>query len=495
VQHHRLEEAIRILNEQLMAAPGDLKALNLLGIALTESGQVEQANKRFTQALSIEPRFYPARKNLAINEFNLNHLPQAATQFARVVAQQPADEVSRIYLGEISFRKGEFAAALKSYRKGSGLISQNPVWLLHYAQCLATQGDQAQAVAALQALPEQDAEDRFQAGLILGRAGAYGPAAAFFESARKNYSNPYVAGYNQLLMLTRGGNYSGAIQLFQQLLSEGYGRAELYNLASEAYLKSGQLKAAYDSLRIATKMEPKAEDNYVVLAALCLENENYDLALDILDVGIHYVANSYRIYVQRGVALVMRGHMEDAEKQFEAASTLAPDKSLPYVALGEVWMQSGHTDKAVALLRDKSNLPHADFLLPFIYALALIRSGADAGSLEATEAIRALQASVRLNPKFSHSHAELGRLLLKQGDTDRAIPELKIATELDPTDSGPLYQLGLAYRKKGQKAEADAMLARVAELHSKDHEMDLKQELKRLVRQDTRPSTDEEKAQ
>jgi cytochrome c-type biogenesis protein CcmH/NrfG len=65
---------------------------------------------------------------------------------------------------------------------------------------------------------------------------------------------------------------------------------------------------------------------------------------------------------------------------------------------------------------------------------------------------------------------------------------LKIATQLDPNDSGALYQLGQAYRKKGQKAEADALLARVAQLHSPEHDSDLKQELRRLVRLDTAPS-------
>ena len=495
VAHHRLPEAIQTLNEELRQSPQDLKALNLLGIALTESAQPEQANRKFRQALAINPAFYPARKNLAINEFNLNHLSEAEAQFARVLKQAPGDEIVRIYLGEISFQKNDYAGALENYEKGAGRITQSPAWTLHYAQCLVAQGEMARATATLKQLPAKDSDDRFQAGLILGRAGAYPEAAAFFSSARKGYGNPYLAGYNQLLMLTRAGKYPEAIQLFHQLVNEGQGKAELYNLVSEAYLKSGHLQEAYDSLRTATRLEPAAEENYVDLVALCLENENYDLALDILNVGTHYVPNSYRLYVQRGVALVMRGHMEEAEKEFQTASTLAPDKSLPYVALGEVWMQSGHTDKAVAVLRERSKLAQNDFLVPFIFALALIRSGAEAGSPEAAEAVAALETSIGINPKFSHSHAELGRLLVKQGDLDRAIPELKIATELDPTDSGPFYQLGQAYRKQGKKTEADAMLARVAELHSQDHEMDLKKELKRMVKQDTSFSATEEKSQ
>ncbi len=68
-----------------------------------------------------------------------------------------------------------------------------------------------------------------------------------------DYSDPYVAGYNQLLMLIKGKSYPEAIQLFQELVAEGYNRAELYNLVSEAYLKTDQLQQAYDVLRTATK--------------------------------------------------------------------------------------------------------------------------------------------------------------------------------------------------------------------------------------------------
>jgi tetratricopeptide (TPR) repeat protein len=488
VTHHELASAIRVLNEELQQSPQNLKALNLLGIALTESGQTDSADGKFKKALAIDPDFYPARKNLAINEFNQRHFQEAAADLARVLEKLPNDEIAHIYLAEIAFRKSEFATAVQNYKKALSRISQSSAWTLHYAESLVKCGERPQAAAVLQSLPEKDGEARFKGGLILGEAGDYKGAAILFSSARKNSADPYLAGYNQILMLIRAEDYADAINAFNQMIDEGYGRAELYNLVSDAYLKSGDLKQAYDSLRTATRLEPKAEDNYVDLVALCLDDQDYDLALEILDVGKHYVPNSYRLYVQRGFTLVMKGRTQDAETEFLAASHLAPDKSLPYIALGEVWMQIGQAQKAADMLRAKSKLPGADFLIPYVFAEALIRSGADAGTPVAAEAMAALERSIQVNPKFAHSHAELGKLLLKEGKTDQAIPELKLATELDPNDSGPFYQLGQAYRKTGQKAEADQMLERVAELHSPEHELDMNRELRRLVKQDTAAS-------
>jgi tetratricopeptide (TPR) repeat protein len=491
ISRHNLSAAIQFLNAALRQDPQDLKALNLLGIALTESGHIDQANAQFKRALAIHPGFVPARKNLAVNEFDQRHLSESASDLNLVLKDTPADPIAHIYLAEIDYQRKNFGLALPHYEKAGARVASNPVWTLHYAQCLAVKGKTIQAADVLRALPPDDADDRFQGGLILGQAGAYSGAAALFASARKKYGDPYLAGYNELLMLIRAENFPDAIRLFNQLVNEGRGRSELYNLASEAYRKSGDIKQAYDSLRTATKLEPTAEENYVDLAALCLDDESYDIGLEVLNVGIHYVPNSYRLYVQRGFMLVMRGRMEQAEKEFETASSLAPEKSLPYIALGEVWMQTGQAQKAVDLLRPKSAAPGADFLTPYVFAEALIRAGAETGSPAEAEAIRALERSIVLNAKYSHSHAELGKLLLKEGEIDRAIPELQSATELDPNDSGPFFQLGQAYRKKGEKAKADEMLAKVAQLHTPEHEMDMNKELRRLVRQETAPSQSE----
>lgn len=491
VEHRNFRSAILSLNAELQQHPHNLNAINLLGIALTGAGQPQKAAATFKQALVVDPHFYPARKNLAISEFDLKRLAEAEVQFKRVLKDAPGDEITHLYLGEISFQKKDHLTAAKHYEKGGNRITLKIPWILHYAESLLAQNDAAQAANVLKMLPEGDGEDRFQAGLILGRAEAYAPAAEFFASARPHYSDPYVAGYNQLLMLIKSKSYPQAIQFFHELTAQGqdYQRAELYNLVSEAYLKTDQVQQAYDVLRTATRLEPESEDNYVDLASVCLEYEDYPLGKEILDVGIHYVPKSYRLYIQRGVTFVMRGSLAEAEKDFETAANLAPDKSLPYFALGWVWVQSAQTDKAVRVLREKSKLPGMDFLIPYIFGVALVHSGAEPGTPAADEAVAAFESSIRLNANFSHSHAELGKLLYKQGQVDRAITELKAATTLDPGDSGPVYVLAQAYRKKGQKAEADGMLARIAQLHSEDHNLDLKKELKRLVRQDTAASS------
>ena len=483
VARHEFGPAIRYLEKSLKAKPGDLKALNLMGIALTGSGQIEKANHQFRRALEINPRFYPALKNLAVNELTMKRTAEAKAHFEQVLKLAPQDEVAHLSLAEIHFVAKQCAPALEHYEKSRMRIVNDPDLIIHYSKCSLEQSQIKAATTMLDLLPPGDAAAQFHAGEMLGRAEAFGEAAKHFGMARPKYPDPYVAGYNQTLMLVRGGAYPAAVRVAQELIAHGYERSELYNLASEAYLKNDQIKEAYDALRKATQIEPKEESNYVDLAAICLDYANYDLGLEITEIGLRHLPKSDRLYLQRGVMRAMKGQVEEAEKDFTAAQELSPEKALPYVALGIAWMQMGRIQKAVEVLRQQAELNPKDFLVHYLLGEALVRSGPEAGSAEESEAIAAFEKSARLYPGFVHSRAGLGKLLLKRGEVDRAIVELEKAVELDPTETSPAFQLAQAYRRKGDNARADAMMARLGELHQQEREGYMDKALKRIVKE------------
>jgi tetratricopeptide (TPR) repeat protein len=280
-------------------------------------------------------------------------------------------------------------------------------------------------------------------------------------------------------MLIRGGDYPGAIQLSSELFAAGLRRAELYNLVSEAYLKSGQIEKAYNALRTAIELEPGAEDNYVDLAGIYLDNANYELGLEIVDIGLKRLPDSYRLHLHRGLLVAHQGLSQESEKDFEIASRLSPSESLPYVALGLAWMERGDTAKAVEVLRARRKSNPNDFMLSYIFGVALSRSDAEPGD----ETKAAFEESVRLNPRFSPARAQLGKLLLRNGDVSGAVEQLEMAVKLDSENATAAYQLGQAYRRLGDTARAQEMLARVVKLRHQKDEVDWNEEMKHLIRE------------
>jgi tetratricopeptide (TPR) repeat protein len=490
VGRHEFEEAIRLLDEQTAAAPRDLKALNLLGIALTGAGRTDAANARFQAALAIDPAFSPALRNLAVNEYEKGRYAPAREHFERVLKLAPADEVAHVYLGELESRAKRPAAAAAHYEKAGQRAARDPVWTLHYGQALLAIGRGKEAVDVLDRLSATDAASRFEAAAALGRAGQPAEAARFFASARKGYKDPYAAGYDEALMRIEAGDADGAIRVVQEMSGEGRLTGELLNLVSQAYLKAGRIEAAYDALRQATRLDPAAPENYIDLAMICVEHDNFDLGLEITDIGLGQLPDSWRLHLQRGVLLAMKGTVGEAEKEFDAARRLAPGEAVPYAALGMAWIQSGQADKAVDVLR--AELPRRnDHVVPYIFAVALLRSGVEAASPAALEAVEALRRSIRANPRFAPAYAELGKLLLKRDDVEAAIAELETAAELDPTGTPALYALSQAYRKKGDRDKAQALLARVTSLNAAergdDPDGELRRAVVRIVREGTAP--------
>jgi tetratricopeptide (TPR) repeat protein len=480
VGRQEFQDAIPYLERRLATSPRDLKALNLLGIALAGAGKKDAANERFRAALAVDANFYPALKNLAINEYDAGRVEVARRHFEAVLKIVARDEVASLYLGEILYRAKRWRDALAHYEMSGERFAQEPRWALHYGRCLLDAGRQARAIAVLDRIPAGAGASLFEAGVSLGQAGAHAAAARLFGAARGSYADAYAAGYNQVLMLLEAGDAEGAIRAGNELAAEGRSRAGLHNLVARAYLKAGRVQDAYEALRQATRLDPAAVENYIDLASICLEHDNFDLGLEIADIGLSRRPDSWMLHVLRGVLLAMKARLNEAEAEFDWARRLAPDQPVPYAALGMAWMQNGLTDKAVEVLRAERSRSR-EHVVPYIFAVALLRSGVDPASPAAEEAIDALRASIRARPDFAPARAELGRLLFKRDEVDPAISELERAAELDPAGTAALYVLSQAYRRKGDRAKAQELLGRVNLLNAEERGEDADGELRRAV--------------
>ena len=363
--------------------------------------------------------------------------------------------------------------------------------VIQRARAALRKGDRKSALAILASIPEKDGTGHFAAGQMLVGEKAYAEAAREFGLARRTYQDRYAAGYDQALAFVNAGDYSSAIQTANELLNQGYQTAELAAVAATAYLKNGQTQQAYNAWRLATHLDPKNEDGYLGLCEIALDRDNYDLGLEVANIGLTHLPGSERLYVQRGVMHAMKGQFSEAEQDFTTSARLAPKDSLPVVATALVSMQTGHLDKAVELLRQASKQDPDDYFALYWFAEALLHAGAVPGSREGDEALAALQASIRNNPDFWHSRSDLGKVLLSRGEVDGAIEQLEKAAELNPQASSPLYLLAQAYRRKGNEAKAAELAARVSAMQTEEREAQTLPQatLKQLVKEGTTSSS------
>lgn len=486
IQRGEASSAIALLEPRLQEAPRDLKALTLMGMALSAENRREQANQYFRQALNADPKFAPALKNLAINEMTLGEGAKAKTHFEQLLQLTPSDPIAHLTLGEIEFAAKDYGAAVSHYEQSGSLYLQDAPSLLKFAEACVALKQIAKAADALEHMPEQaDAANHFAAGALLASVEGYAAAAREFGLARSGSSNPYDAGFNLMLAHTKARQYAAAVRAGEDLVAQGYRQAELYNLLAQAYENDGKTREAYEALRTATNLDPGDAANYIDLIALCLTHRNHDLALEISDIGVARLPKSDRLHLQRGIVLAMKEQFEGARAEFETAVKLAPERSLAHVALGLMLLQMDRAGDAVNILRQRAK-SGADYLVLWFLGEALNRSGAAAGSPEEDEAIDALSRSIALDANVTQSRILLAKLLARRGVLDLAAKHLTRALELDPDNVAATYQLAQVYQKKGDSVRAKELFAKVSKAKAEDREQFTRGGLQHIMREGAR---------
>src|SRR5215475_11569175 len=485
VQRGQFEQAFPLLQRILDRSPNDLKARNLMGIALSAAGRREEANEHFKKVLALEPKFVPALKNLALNELALGKTQDAKVNFEEALKSAPQDATCRWGLAEIAFAARDYKRAALSYEQSGDLAWKDSRTTIKFATSCLEGGQGSKAATILEKIPTTlstaDANIQFQAGVLLARLEKYEAAARRFESARQGFPDPYQVGYNLTLVLIRNRDYAAAIRAGEETLAAGRRKAEIYNLLAQAYEQSGRTVQAYEALRAATELDPQDETNYLDLIALCLKHENYDLSLEIADIGAKRVPSGRRLRLSHGVALVMKGRLEEAVKEFQIAGELSPEDALPQVALGLALIQLDKHSEAIALLRRQSERHPKDPRVFWLLAEALNRSGVQPGSEEDKEAISALEKSIQLDPRLPQSRALLGKILLRRGEVAHAAEHLEKAFELDPEDMTAAYQLAQALQRMGQTERAKQLFTKVSQAKSGELQ-DAQRSLMRIIK-------------
>jgi tetratricopeptide (TPR) repeat protein len=486
VRQGQWDQGIALLRDVLLADPANLKANNLMGIALTGKGDLVRANEQFRHALKVNPQFHPALKNLAINEFNLKETAAAERDFTAALKLAPNDPVTHTYLGEISYSRRDYKKASTHFSMAGLLRLKDPSLALHLAESYLETNEDERAASLLKQLDEQGLDPRlqFQAGVLLARHDMYSQAAPFFLAVANRFPDSYNGAFNLAFCYVQMKQYPAAINVLNRLRDRGRRTAELDNLLAEAFKGNKQVQEAINMLREATLLAPEDENNYLDLAALCSDHEAYGLAIETLNVGLHYLPNSDRLIFQRGAIRAMMGQLDLAEQDFELASTLAPEKNLAYVGLGITYMQKSNLPQALEVLRRRTREKPNDYVLQYLLGEVLLRSGLRPGEPSMAEAQQALEKSVALNPNFSRSRIDLGKVLLKLNRVENAITQLEAARELDPNDKSVYSQLAAAYRRKGDDARVAEMLGIVNKLNDQERQREMRN-LVRIVRTDS----------
>ena len=145
-----------------------------------------------------------------------------------------------------------------------------------------------------------------------------------------------------------------------------------------------------------------------------------------------------------------------SEREHEKAIALVPAFATAYLWSSEAQILNGKPDDALARLQRAQELDPLSMNIRTTYAATLGLMGRNA------EAVEQLRSTIALDPKFPRSRRELARRLLALGKTDEALAEARKLAELAPDDLPSVAVFGMCLGRAGHRAEARALLGRLA---------------------------------
>jgi tetratricopeptide (TPR) repeat protein len=205
VQQDRLDEAIAIFQKGLAGDSGNAVLLDAIGAAYTLQGNFEQANKYFLDCLTVAPQFIPARKNLAINYFNLGQYDLAATELAKLKGTPGAPiPTVNLFLGMIAEKNGDYVRALSLSEQAGHILYTYPEALLSFSDAAIHVKQPHRAESALRAfenIPGITASQYMKAGELYAILGENVKALGSFDKARALDQNLPGLAYGRAALL------------------------------------------------------------------------------------------------------------------------------------------------------------------------------------------------------------------------------------------------------------------------------------------------------
>jgi len=319
------------------------------------------------------------------------------------------------------------------------------------------QGNYVEAETAWQAFSKNNPsnpEPYAHLGFIEAKQEHYGQAVPLYRQAFA--LDPKMPGLrlNLGLSLFKSGAMKDAIETLTPLLKESPAESpeaqRLDVLIGMSHYGLGEYASAIPYLKEAIAHDTQSLWLRMALAQSCLASKQFPCVLDVYREILALNAESAEADMLAGEALdEMRDHA-GAIREFQAAVKADPKMPNVHFALGYVLWTQNHIDEAAKeFSAELVNTP--DHPQALIYL-----ADVDIKLSDTAGAQPLLEKAIRIDPRITLGHLDLGIVYAEQGRGTEALREMKVAEEQTPDDQNVHWRLARYYKEVGKAAEAKA---------------------------------------
>ncbi len=452
----QLREAEAELRRALELAPRNAGYWAGLGSVLAMQQRMEEARSCFEKALELDPASSSIREQLAVSQWQTGQLENAKRNLELNLKSKPIDPTNRLLLGMVAENLKDYPYTIRLLGSIPGLAIQQPQALVALASAYYHTGQKAKAREQLNAfLVEAKATaEVFSGARLAAEAEDYEFAEKLFASIRTTYPDATLLGYNLALAQLRNSRFQACQETLQPLAASGRGNGEVFNLLGWCCQKDGKIDLAVQALNKAIELEPARESYYLDLATMLVSTQRLPDARAVLKKGLEKVPNSYALYMLKGVVAFQQRHLSESIDSYAQSVRLNPNSSEANYSLASAQLAAGLARDAAATFEKGIKQFPEDPLHQVGYATLLLKYGKPTDPTVHDRVASLLETSITLDSSQAEPHYQLGRLYMKEGKTEVALPHVEAALKLSPSDSKIHFTLASLYRSLGRRDDA-----------------------------------------
>ena len=259
----------------------------------------------------------------------------------------------------------------------------------------------------------------------------------------------YEQKIDQAIFLEEQGKIAESLYLLHEVIRQRRDFGKAYERLAHLYRRQGLEEEALKIMEEGYKANP---NNYVLVSGfgiLLVQLGKSDRGISILEEALKIYDRDPEVYNHLGIAYWQKGDWQNSLLAYEKAINLDPHDALIFNNLGT------------------------------LYLTMAVKSGGKEKLLQAEEIFKK---AIAMDPSLAAAHNGLGSVYKLLGNRlDEAISCWEKALELKPDYDYPLYNLGLAFLEKGEKARALDYFLRYLKIKGKNLSAREREEIEALI--------------
>jgi arylsulfatase A-like enzyme/Flp pilus assembly protein TadD len=260
---------------------------------------------------------------------------------------------------------------------------------------------------------------------------------------------PFQQKHDACVNLYENGRVAEAVKLLNDIIKERKDFTHAYRFLSKIYQFQGLGEEALAVIENGYKNNP---EDYGIISSyglLLVGERKPDRGIEFLQKALEIIDYDPEVWIYLGIAYSQKGEFQKALESHEKALSLDDTDALIYNNLGLIHF---------TLFNQTKNIQ------------------------DHTRALEYYRKAITLDPGLASAYNGLGGVFKVIGQIDNAISMWEKTLELDPDYDFPIYNLGVAYFEKGNKAQALKYFERYLLLKDKTLSFEERQKIVEFIR-------------